>query len=45
MSGKQIEFPENQTHDKRFEYAMLGFSVACIIFVIICVNAVAGGSF
>jgi len=39
----QIKFPENQTHKKSFELAMLGFSVLCIVFVIIAVNVVGGG--
>lgn len=43
--SRQIEFPEKQTHDKRFEMGMLGFCVLCILFVIIAVNTVAGGSF
>ncbi len=43
MAGKQIEFPKNQTHDKRFEMAMLAFSVLCIVFVVIAINTVAGG--
>ncbi|MGI9608019.1 MAG: hypothetical protein ACR2P0_17955 [Acidimicrobiales bacterium] len=45
MADKHLEFPEKQTHDRNFEKAMIGFSIACIIFVIIAVNAVAGGSF
>lgn len=45
MAGKQIEFPEEQTHKKSFEYAMLGFSVLCILFVIIAVNVFDGGVF
>lgn len=45
MADKQIKFPENQTHDKRFEQAMIAFSVLCIIFVIIAVNTVSGGDF
>lgn len=43
MAGKQIKFPEMQTHNRGFEMAMLGFSVLCIIFVIIAVNVVGGG--
>ena len=43
MAGKQLRFPEKQTHDKRFEMALLAFSVLCIVFVIIAVNTVAGG--
>ena len=34
MSGKQIEFPEKQTHVKAFEYGMLIFSIICIIIVL-----------
>ena len=45
MAGKQIRFPDKQTHDKRFELAMLAFSFACIVFVVIAVNVVAGGDF
>ncbi len=44
MAGKQIEFPKNQTHDKGFERAMILFSIACIVFVIIAVNTVSGGT-
>lgn len=43
--SKQIEFPEQQTHKKSFEMAMIGFSILCIVFVIIMVNTVAGGTF
>lgn len=44
MAG-QIEFPEQQTHKKSFEMAVLGFSVVCIVFVILMVMFVEGGSF
>jgi hypothetical protein len=44
MADKHLEFPEKQTHDKRFEYGTLAFSIVCIIFVIIAVNVVAGGA-
>lgn len=44
MRGKHLEFPEKQTHDKRFEMAMIAFSILCIVFVIIAIEAVAGGS-
>lgn len=37
MSGKQIEFPEKQTHVKSFEYAMLAISVICVIIVLVVV--------
>lgn len=43
MAGKQISFPENQTHKKSFEYAMIGFSIFCIVFVIIAVNVIDRG--
>lgn len=43
MAGKQLKFPEKQTHNKQFEIALLAFSVLCIVFVIIAVNVVAGG--
>lgn len=39
----QIKFPENQTHKKSFELAMLGFSALCIVFVIIMVNVIERG--
>lgn len=32
--GKQIEFPEKQTHVKSFERAMLVISVICAIVVL-----------
>lgn len=37
MSGKQVEFPERQTHVKSFEYGMVVFSIICIIVVLIVV--------
>lgn len=37
MAGKQIEFPEKQTHVKAFEYGMLAFSIICVIVVLIVV--------
>ena len=43
MAGKQIEFMDEQTHDKGFERAVVMFSVACIVLVIIAVNVVGGG--
>jgi heme/copper-type cytochrome/quinol oxidase subunit 4 len=33
-SGKQIEFPEKQTHVKSFEMGMLVFSIICTIIVL-----------
>ena len=35
--GKQIEFPEKQTHVKAFELGMIVFSVICVIVVLIVV--------
>jgi len=43
MAGKQIQFKEKQGHDKGFERNLLIFCAACIVFVIIAVNAVGGG--
>ena len=37
MSGKQVEFPEKQTHVKSFERAMLAISIICVIVVLIIV--------
>ena len=37
MNGKQIEFPEKQTHVKGFEYGMLVFAIICVIVVLIIV--------
>ena len=37
MNGKQIEFPEKQTHVKSFERAMLVISIVCVIIVLIVV--------
>ncbi len=44
MTGKQIEFQGNQGHDKNVEWAVVGFSLVCIVFTIICIVAVGGGS-
>lgn len=41
--SRQINFPEEQTHKKSFEMGVLLFCLACIVFVVICVNVVAGG--
>ncbi len=43
MAGKQIKFPENQTHSKKFEQAVWIFTAVCIVFVILAVNMVDGG--
>jgi hypothetical protein len=34
---RQIEFPEEQTHSRRFELFMLAFSIACVIIVLVIV--------
>ena len=34
INGKQIEFPEKQTHVKAFEIGMLVFSIVCVIVVL-----------
>jgi hypothetical protein len=38
-NNRQVDFPENQTHVKGFEYAMLGISIICVIIVLIIVLA------
>ena len=35
MPEKQIEFPPQQTHVKRFEQAMIVISLLCIVVVVI----------
>ena len=37
---KQIEFSGLQGHDKRVEKAVMAFTLACIVFAIICIQAV-----
>jgi hypothetical protein len=32
---RQIEFPPLQTHDKRFEVAMIVLSIICVIIVLV----------
>jgi hypothetical protein len=34
---RQIEFPPLQTHDKRFEMAMIAISIVCAIVVLVIV--------
>jgi len=34
---KQIEFPPLQTHNKTFEAVMVGFSILCVIIVLVIV--------
>ena len=43
MAGKQIEFPEKQTHSKRYERNLWILMGICIIFGIVAVNVVGGG--
>jgi hypothetical protein len=38
-NGRQVEFPPQQTHSRRFELVMLGLSILCIIIVLIIVFA------
>ena len=38
-SGKQIEFPKEQTHVKAFEIGMIVFSLICVVIVLIVVLA------
>jgi hypothetical protein len=33
--GKQIEFPENQTHSRTFEYACVIVAVVCAVIALI----------
>jgi hypothetical protein len=35
--NRQIEFPPLQTHSKKFEAAMVGISILCVIIVLIIV--------
>lgn len=35
MAGKQIEFPPEQTNDRRVAPFMLGLSVLCIVVVVV----------
>lgn len=44
MAGKQIEFQGMQGHDKGVEKGVVIFSLVCILFTIICIFAVGGGS-
>ena len=44
MADKHLQFPEKQTHDKRYEMAVLVFCAICIVFVLIAIAAVEGGT-
>ena len=37
--GKQISFPEIQSHIKNFEYAMIILSIVCIILAVVIAKA------
>ena len=45
MAGKQIEFPPEQTNDKRVAPFMLGLSLVCIVIVVVLLLSGAEGSF
>jgi hypothetical protein len=34
---RQVEFPPLQTHVKSFEYFMIGFSILCVVIVLVIV--------
>ncbi len=40
MAGRQVEFDEMQTHDKKFERRLVAVSVLMIIFTVICIQVV-----
>ena len=45
-SGKQIEFPKEQTHVKAFEIGMLVFSIICVAIVLfVCLATDIGNEF
>ena len=39
---KQIEFKGLHGHNKNVEMAVIAFTVACILFAVICIQVVAG---
>ena len=43
-SGKQIEFPPLQTHNKSFERAMLAIAIICMIVVLFIILATGIGT-
>jgi hypothetical protein len=45
MAGKQIEFPPEQTNDRRVVPFMLGLSVLCIVIVVVILLSSAKGSY
>lgn len=45
MANKQIEFPPEQTNDKRVAPFMLGLSVLCIVIVVAILLSGAKGSY
>jgi hypothetical protein len=45
MAGKQIEFPPEQTNDRRVAPFMLGLSLLCIVIVVVLLLADVDGPF
>ena len=45
MANKQIEFPPEQTNDKRVAPFMIGLSVLCIVIVVALLLSGAEGSY
>ena len=45
MADKQIEFPPEQTNDRRVAPFMLGLSVLCIVIVVLLLVTGVEGSF
>ena len=43
-NGRQIEFPERQSHVRSFEMAMLAISILCVVVVLIIVLATSLGT-
>ena len=41
---KQIEFKGKQGHDKTIEMAVIVLTLVCIVFVIIAIQAIGGGT-
>lgn len=42
MAGKQFELKGKHGHDKGIEMAIVIFCLVCIVFTIICIQAVGG---
>ncbi len=43
-NGRQIEFPEAETHSRRFKLFMLGLSILCVIVVLLIILATSLGT-